>query len=49
MCVALNKELNQHILESQKWFSDDGEKNSFMETVRSELIQRQLTYLEQET
>ena len=49
MCMDLNKELNQHILESKKWFSDDCEKNGFMETVRSDLIHRQLTYLKQET
>ena len=48
VCVALNKELNQHILDSKKWFLDDCEKNGFMETVRSEFIQRQLTYLKQE-
>ena len=49
MCMTLNKELNQHILESKKWFLDDCEKFASMETLRLELIQRQLTYLKQET
>ena len=48
MCMTLNKELNQHILESKKWVSDDCEKFSSMEIVKLELIQRQFTYLEQE-
>ena len=46
MCVTLNKKLNQHIMESKKWLSNDCEKNGFMETLRLELIQRQLTYIE---
>ena len=36
-------------MESKKWFLDDCEKFASMETVRLELIQRQFTYLQQET
>jgi len=37
-CVVWNEELNLHILESRKWFSNDCEEDGFMEIVRSEFI-----------
>ena len=47
-CVIWNEELNLHILESRKWFSNDCEEDGFMEIVRSEFIQRKLAYLQEE-
>ena len=47
-CVVWNEELNLHILESRKCFSNDCEEDGFMEIVRSEFIQRKLAYLQEE-